>query len=1075
MEDVVMGPASSESCASGPEGPGAAGLRIVSVPHAAARQAVCDRVVRELAEAGVPTARITMSAELATRTLRRLADEATPQVGVAVTTLERWGLDRWGLYGDGRQPASGDERRAAVETALAQQNDPALAADLPGMAGCAERVLRAAAGSPSFEDADARDARLSPAEGALARACRDVCDLLERRGLIEPGRALAALARDPGRAGWTHLVLDGIYDLGDAELALVARAAAERGVTLVAELGEHPACEAARALADRLTAACTARGVPVMREQAGADVAAPWSSSELAELAGCLFRAGEQDVPRVAPRGDVRFCLPAGRYAEPELVARTLQQIVAEGCTPRAVAVACAQPLRLAEAVAGRLAETPGRSVAVHTSGRVPLAQTDLGRLLAALATLVDAAGSGAEPALAAVGSDAARNPLSGVGPDAALELDRGWRGRRATTADDVLRDLCAAASRAGAAPTCDEGALIVVRAPLADPRRASASGAAADVALVRAVDALRAGDLARAAAELVAPLDRTAPDSQRERAAAARLARRAQARDRLAEPGAPSVGAEPDTPAAKDAGAPGSSIPLSTVLARLMADASVPVAWTSVPARDIAAQRQAAVLASDPNAVEFCTLEQLAGRSFEAVLVCDLTAADASVGDRADAARALLDRLGVGAGPTALQTLRRQLAQALQCARSTLVLERCLRDPEARDLRPSALFEEVVDCYRDDPSSPDDLDRATGLPKDGRLFCLTLGEERFAELASPATWTPARVAAPAAGLALRPDVARRAFLCDDQVWSPAALELYLSCPMRWFYEKRIPAERVDAAFGPRELGGFSRRVLRGFHEELDRRGVGRIEGAADRELWQPVLDACFDQVLEVQRGENPLVAVTRLEQERLETVRRDLRACAERDASLPGGFACRHHDFALGEREPVKFGRVRLRGLVDRVDEDERGRMLVIGYRGAIGEDYGMPHAKKGQVADGEEPDRLPRRCQVLIAAAALQRERPGRAAVGALYVSYNRARVMGFFDATCGASPGPLLPEGDLVGRTETGENGFQDLLGYVEGEVADAMDRLRDGDTSANPRFGASSCAYCTVTGCPKRRTA
>ena len=34
---------------------------------------------------------------------------------------------------------------------------------------------------------------------------------------------------------------------------------------------------------------------------------------------------------------------------------------------------------------------------------------------------------------------------------------------------------------------------------------------------------------------------------------------------------------------------------------------------------------------------------------------------------------------------------------------------------------------------------------------------------------------------------------------------------------------------------------------------------------------------------------------------------------------------------------------------------------------------------------------------------------------------------------------------------------------------------MDRLRDGDVAPNPRFGAESCAYCTVNGCPKRKLA
>ena len=406
----------------------------------------------------------------------------------------------------------------------------------------------------------------------------------------------------------------------------------------------------------------------------------------------------------------------------------------------------------------------------------------------------------------------------------------------------------------------------------------------------------------------------------------------------------------------------------------------------------------------------------------------------------------------------------------AVEAARSRIVFERCLQDTEARALRPSALFEEVVDCYRADPSAIDDLDRLTGLPKGGLLPSATLGEERFAELASPSTWTPATTASAPPSIVLRPDAARRLYLCDEQPWTASSLELYLNCPLRWFYEQRLPSNGIDAAFGPRELGSFSRRVLRTFHEAMAERGTPRVAGEQDRATWEPVLEECFARALDERAGSNPLIPVTQLEHERLETVRRDLRACIERDALLPEGFVPRSHEWSFGEREPLNYGTVQLQGTVDRIDEDGAGHALVIGYRGAIGDDYGAPRPKRGQEPD--EADRLPQHCQGLIYAAALQQARPGTVAVGALYVSYNRARIRGFLDgsASCLATSGL---EADVLERTDSGGSGFQDLLVYLEHEVAQAMDRLRDGDTAPRPRFGKDSCQYCSVTGCPKRR--
>ncbi len=1047
----------------------AACLTVLNVPFAQTCAIAADAAVREAQSHSARVARILPSGTAAERTMQRLADAGRPSLGVETTTLEAWAMGRWALYGDGCTPVSQAERRAAAIAVLDTTPCSLLKTQLKGMVSCLEDVVRRASGTSAYASARTDDPRLSPAQQELLRVCRSYEQILSKRGLIEPGAAMELLPEAMGPVGWAHLVIEAHLDLTEPQIDLIVAAAAHAGVTVVAQLGENPAFEAARTSVSRLEAACRAAGVPIEhRPPSAAEAAAPWQSCEVAELAQRLFSSPEKDP--VEPRGDVRFCLPAGRYAEPELLAQTLRGLVAEGIAPRSIAVACKRPLDLADSVASRLAETPGRAIACFARGSVAVTSTAIGRLLTALETLVAEEQNADAPApqLRSIAADIARNPLAGLTTQTALELDCAWRKNRSMGAPEFLDDISRAAAQC--APQPGVPSLPDPAGPVPEPlvtwsslARALASDAPEpEVAkepaplppIRQAIEALRRGDVAAAAEALAAPLSNTDIADRKERAAATRIAQIAMATRELLPP-------EQPMPA----------------LERLTGSVSVPVSWISVPPSDAVAQRQAAVLDSNPNAVEFCTLAQLEGRAFEAVVICDLTAEALSVADRSNAQTAFLEALGCPPATPTLQILRRQMRLALESARSRVVFERCLQDPEAKTLRPSALFEEIVDCYRPDPTALDDLDRTTGLPKDGRLSYATMGEERFSLLASPVTWTPATFSTPKPEVFPTSDEALSRMASPERLWSPAELETYLRCPLSWFYERQVPSDTLDTSFGSREMGAFSRQVLTSFHETLATMGVPRTDGQKDQAPWGPTLDECFDKILASQEGaEHPLIPTTSLERQKLDALRRNLHACVERDALLPSGFAPKRHQWTFGEPDAITYGGVRLRGSVNRIDEDDQGRALIIDYKGAIGDSgYSVPRPKKGKGPESVDP--LPEHSQVLMYASALQKASPGIRAVGAIYVSYNRNRARGFLDTAIAgklAHSGSYLDEKNLVEPAEDGSNGFQNLLAYVEGEVASAMDRLRDGDVSPHPRFGTSSCKYCKVNGCPKRRT-
>ena len=126
-------------------------------------------------------------------------------------------------------------------------------------------------------------------------------------------------------------------------------------------------------------------------------------------------------------------------------------------------------------------------------------------------------------------------------------------------------------------------------------------------------------------------------------------------------------------------------------------------------------------MLSINPDAVWIVTLPEAQGLQARALVMCDLTANSYPLSESPSAADALLESLGLQARPDATDALRWQLMAALDATSDVLVLERPLADENARALRPSALLEELVDCYRADVTSSDDLSRSTACPSAAR------------------------------------------------------------------------------------------------------------------------------------------------------------------------------------------------------------------------------------------------------------------------------------------------------------------------------------------------------------------
>ena len=1029
-------------------------LEIVSAHDRYERSACAYAVVQEMLRQGRRVAWIVPSRDIALAVKRHLADAGKGLAGVEITTIDTWAAGRWTLYGDGRAPIGNLQRRLLVKKALEQGDRSSFSLRSTGMVSSLASIVRAGAGLDAFEDACAQgmpapaDTQLTPAQLELLQAAKAYFALAQSHGLIEPGSAMRKLAACTPEAGWPHLVIDGCWNLEGAALALVGEACTHAGVTLVGCLEDNAAFEAERHVVGQIESLATETGVEVTC-RAGADLLAAAGTSpdstrspELIQLTNTLFSEG--NPTHVTATGALRACLPAGRYAEGELLARQMGQLVhVDGIAARDIVVVAHDPLETARALGGPLSEHAPRGIALAVSGAEKLALSPASAFVLAWMRLLEAEKTRTDepaPDLRAQVSDLTRNPYMHIPLAEALKLDRDWRGLRMTSAHDFAQAL-----RAQLTVQDQDGQ---DEATPADPH-----GAAADtegMATPKDLDSV----LALLEARLPQP---RSPQDQFERACAKALVRGVETWRALM-----------------------GSAPSADDLAWLLDCTSVPMGWVNVPTSDIGAQKQARVLQANPNAVRAVRPGEADALEARAVILCDLTADVYPLRERVDAKTSLWQALGIVSGPGQIAQLRRTFRSCIEAARDVMVVEPVLADEEAKPLRPCALLEELVDCYRDDPSDIDGLDRTTGLPISGDIKAMGMGEEAFAQLASPVTYAPALVRCDPAAFELADPALGASFANPDTLWSPSSLEALINCPLRWLHERKLPSDDLDVPFGdPRSRGTFCHLVLERFHDLLGQRtGIARITADTPREVWADVFDESFQYACDAQpQAERPLIPITELEKARLRDYRYRLVKCLEREQFMPEGFVPTYNEWKFGgESGTVTFGGVRIYGIIDRIDlNPQTNSVLVVDYKGSLHDGHKPVQPKKKD--DPSTLDPLPQHSQIIMYIAAVQQLMPERNLAGGLYVSYKKPECAGFLNM---AHAG-LVPEerGFYLQRKccvpfegLDGTPGVELVMTRVEQAAAEAIAQLREGRVVARPRFEKDSCSYCPLAGsCPR----
>jgi hypothetical protein len=442
------------------------------------------------------------------------------------------------------------------------------------------------------------------------------------------------------------------------------------------------------------------------------------------------------------------------------------------------------------------------------------------------------------------------------------------------------------------------------------------------------------------------------------------------------------------------------------------------------------------------PGFVQVTEMARIGTRRFDTVIIGGLTAGESPVGG----AETIGDELGalVGVEPEArpADLARLRFYMAVSRARNELVLLRREEMSDGTAVRPSVLWEEVLDAYRTSDDEPDEW--PTGAPALIRLRAGDVAE------AAP-VFTPGRREARAAlgrGAQWCPELTRGAVsdaralagLASQETYSASEIEAYLQCPYRWFYERVVRPGEIDSAVDARAVGSLSHDLLRDFY------GAWTMP---ERMRVTPESLAEASRVFErVAAGAGEDLRALGLEDE-IAIARgvRWARGIVEDDAMALPGFVPAGHEVGFGgETGEFDFGGVKFRGRIDRVDLSDEAIFIT---------DYKSARSLPGVARFAEEG-----RVQIVVYAEAARAQHDGRPVAGSVYRSLRTHEMRGFWRAD--------LLHGFLEHGNEDdsiGSAGYEALVADAEDRVAAAVTGIRAGDVPRRPAK-PGACAFCPL---------
>jgi RecB family exonuclease/superfamily I DNA/RNA helicase len=289
--------------------------------------------------------------------------------------------------------------------------------------------------------------------------------------------------------------------------------------------------------------------------------------------------------------------------------------------------------------------------------------------------------------------------------------------------------------------------------------------------------------------------------------------------------------------------------------------------------------------------------------------------------------------------------------------------------------------------------------------------------------------------------------------LSSREVFSANSLEGWVTCPYKWFVEHELQPQRLEPEADPLWLGSLVHEALEALYR--DPPGTDAIPRPADLDRWRKRFAELLDRVATERSG-----PINHARRAALERARAQVGAFLAAEAETETDFRPRPDllEVAFGPfedddaeaREPLVIGDVSLRGRIDRIDVDQRGRAVVRDYKTAKSVSKANEFTERGTL-------------QIQLYMRVAERVL-GLTPVAGLYhplgaVGSERRKPRGLV-----AREDEELNGLGIVGTDRLEADGFEAALDDAERTAVDAAAEMRSGAIGRRP-IGGKCPKYCT----------